>query len=546
MADYRFNILDSRTTLTNFSFPVPRSSPPQNPHIQLPALSFDNPRTARRRKRKSLQLSLVSKGYQEPTSAIPSSSNLDIVSTHEHSDGSIIFRFGDPSEVGKDDVLKDSNASVEEVCGEGKEEYGVVKVLDGEYERVIVKRIEREEGSQVLNNTFDVANSVVAVDSGSSKVVEEVSESREKLLKGRNQVEFPVSASTTELEKIEREEGSQGLNEALDVPDSSIIGSAESSEELSEEPECAQLSVSTSSTEMGKLEREEGSQGSNVAVAAATSLMATTDSEGSNFTDGVGESTEELLEHPEEDQFSVSVTRAKIKDEEILSTVSLDEKSNELEYDGTCGEVLDKKYDNEEALSAKSDFDPESGENNIDQEHKLEDFEVLDSSILDKEQGMESILQNVPQDRSESYAIEFMPFREAEPILDQDAENDTIQRFGGEDTNVMLPTININLPDQSLEAESSSNHLQTSDIQEVSGPEVIELRYTDSEAETSADKFPISDLPEDELIMLKATGISLASKKIPTPEFVLSSAAALLPHPSKVERMHTLLLPRIG
>lgn len=81
MADYRLTILDSRTTLTNFSFSIPRSSP-QNPRIQLPALSFDNPRTARRRKKKPLHLNLITTSYQEPISAVPSSSNLDIVSSH--------------------------------------------------------------------------------------------------------------------------------------------------------------------------------------------------------------------------------------------------------------------------------------------------------------------------------------------------------------------------------------------------------------------------------------------------------------------------------
>lgn len=81
MADYRFTILDSRTTLTSLSFSIiPRSSP-QNPRIQLPALSFDNPRTARRRKKKPLYLNFIPNSYQEPISAVPSSSNLDIVSS---------------------------------------------------------------------------------------------------------------------------------------------------------------------------------------------------------------------------------------------------------------------------------------------------------------------------------------------------------------------------------------------------------------------------------------------------------------------------------
>lgn len=188
--------------------------------------------------------------------------------------------------------MKESNGSFEEVCGEGKEENGVVKVLDGEDEKeLIVKRIEREEGIQEQN-------------------------------------------------------------------------------------ECVKLSVSILSTEMDNL----------------NSVMATIDSEGSDVTDGVSVSSEELsLEDPKEDQLSVSVARTEIED----SSSSIVNIQNDAVY----GEVLDQKCDNEE-----------------------------------EQQVMESGLETVHGDSSEkSY-----------PIIDKDAENDSFQELGEEDTTETLPMVRYN------------------------------------------------------------------------------------------------------
>lgn len=216
--------------------------------------------------------------------------------------------------------MKESNGSFEEVCGEGKEENGVVKVLDGEDEKeLIVKRIEREEGSQEQN-------------------------------------------------------------------------------------ECVKLSVSILSTEMDNLNREEGSQESNEAVDDNNSVMAIIDSEGSDVTDGVSVSSEELLlEDLKEDQLSVSVARTEIEDSS-RSIVN-------IENDAVYGEVLDQKCDNEEVFSVKSDFD-----------------------TAEEQQVMESGLKTVHGDSSEkSY-----------PIIDKDAENDSFQEFGEEDMTETLPMVRYN------------------------------------------------------------------------------------------------------
>ncbi|KAH0768308.1 hypothetical protein KY285_004179 [Solanum tuberosum] len=119
----------------------------------------------RKRRRKSLHIAFCS------TSISP---NLDVVSTHEHSDGTLLFRFGDPSEIEKEDELEEPLLGVEEVGRDSEEEFSVVKVLDGDNEReVIVKKVEREARGEAVTVVTDagVSESVV-IGTGRSDFVE--------------------------------------------------------------------------------------------------------------------------------------------------------------------------------------------------------------------------------------------------------------------------------------------------------------------------------------------------------------------------------------
>ncbi|XP_004230532.1 probable protein phosphatase 2C 62 isoform X1 [Solanum lycopersicum] len=112
----------------------------------------------RKRRRKSLHIAFCS---------TPISTNLDVVSTHEHSDGTLLFRFGDPREIAKEDEL-------EEPLLDSEEEFSVVKVLDGDNEReVIVKKVEREARGEAVTVVTDagVSESVV-IGNGRNDLVE--------------------------------------------------------------------------------------------------------------------------------------------------------------------------------------------------------------------------------------------------------------------------------------------------------------------------------------------------------------------------------------
>ncbi|XP_055835241.1 uncharacterized protein LOC129903723 [Solanum dulcamara] len=138
----------------------------QKPFLLPRLVSLHYPTLVRRRgRRKSLHIAFCS---------TPTSPNIDVISTHEHSDGTVLFRFGDPSEVAKENELEEPLLGVEEVERDGEEEFSVVKVLHGGNEReVIVKKVEREaEGQAVTVATDAGVSESVATNNRSNDFVE--------------------------------------------------------------------------------------------------------------------------------------------------------------------------------------------------------------------------------------------------------------------------------------------------------------------------------------------------------------------------------------
>nr|GMC83277.1 probable protein phosphatase 2C 62 [Ipomoea batatas]GMC85580.1 probable protein phosphatase 2C 62 [Ipomoea batatas] len=145
-------------SIPNFPLFNPPNTPPKLFH---PFSALSRTSTAgiwsRRRRRKPPQIIFFCK---------PSSQDLAVISTHEHADGSLIFRFGDPSELAKEEELMESKP--EKVGSEDVEEFSVVKVLDGDCEReVIVKNVERKKVRADATVT-EVSDSVVSRSEGSS------------------------------------------------------------------------------------------------------------------------------------------------------------------------------------------------------------------------------------------------------------------------------------------------------------------------------------------------------------------------------------------
>lgn len=182
----------------------------------------------------------------------------------EHSDGSVLFRFGDPSEVARNMKMEESKTVKEEMEREGEHGYTVVKVLDGDHEaEVMVKKADREVTSSGLIQVADQTNSIV-ISSESVTFVEGKNDSLEKLLEGSDDSELPVLNSSKEIEVI--------ATPGIDIEH---VGNVE--EDLSREHEDsspAEASVLGKNSELGNsVTTVELSEGETVGVASTPGVV---------------------------------------------------------------------------------------------------------------------------------------------------------------------------------------------------------------------------------------------------------------------------------
>ncbi|PSS26216.1 Protein like [Actinidia chinensis var. chinensis] len=188
MVDFYCKFLD-------YSLFIPCPSPPKSPFSIFPIHPSQYPRI---RRRKSPSLTMLSK----PNSPTP---EFELISTTECSDGSLVFRFGDTSEVARNVEIEEPNFVLRGLVSESTKNSYVVKVLDGEHERqVIVKEIDREvkgEGSTevvdtVKNIDVGVSNKDKGVNKSKSTVVIDMIDSDEEpndmVLEDTNEIEVPV------------------------------------------------------------------------------------------------------------------------------------------------------------------------------------------------------------------------------------------------------------------------------------------------------------------------------------------------------------------
>ncbi|KAK4476888.1 hypothetical protein RD792_016052 [Penstemon davidsonii] len=114
----------------------------------------------------------------------------------EHSDGSILFRFGDPSE-----IVENVKPEDPKTVNEGKEEYkyNSVKVFDGDHEReVIIKKPKREIKDSSLNEVANESSSNIMNDESISVFVDREKESSDELSEGTNEIGLPFFDSSVD------------------------------------------------------------------------------------------------------------------------------------------------------------------------------------------------------------------------------------------------------------------------------------------------------------------------------------------------------------
>ncbi|KAM7474697.1 hypothetical protein LguiB_021940 [Lonicera macranthoides] len=227
MADFFFcNTLDSRTfpSLSLF-FPFHTAPKPFSKFIPIPPPPHNTSRTSiirRRRKSQSLPLTVLSK----PISPTPSALDFDIVSTTECSDGSVVFHFGDASEIAKISDLDVPGSEQRVLDSEFKEKCEDLKVLDGDHEtEVTVRTIEREVKSESLVAVADSVNGTGVCNEDVS-IVEGYNDDSELIssesLSDVSQEEKAPLVSVSDIETNDPCGSSLGLESAVQMEENSI------------------------------------------------------------------------------------------------------------------------------------------------------------------------------------------------------------------------------------------------------------------------------------------------------------------------------------
>ncbi|KAL0422362.1 UNVERIFIED_CONTAM: putative protein phosphatase 2C 71 [Sesamum latifolium] len=563
MADLFCSFLDFQSLNTNFKFHL--FLPPK--HYYSSALVHSHSSRINGMRRRPLHLTLFSR---------PSSPNFDVISTHEHSDGSLLFRFGDPSEVAENVKMEESKTVKEDIEREGEDGYTVVKVLDGDHEaEVIVKKADRVVTSSGLTEVADRTDSVV-ISSGSISVIQVDNDSREKLLEGSNDSELPILNSSKEVEVISppnidvvhvenveedlngEHEDSSLVAEASLLDENSENGNSVTTVELLEEETAGVTStpgfvmehtgnveevlneergdssptdafilgksseMENNSTKVELLERDTAESTTLISLMpkpivavpdndvfqASLETVLTTDasadSEHQNLetemqnesVDGGRESIESDLESlPPQSQTAISLSQ-EIEDQNLQARVQ----------DLTNGKGSESEMNQPGALGMTNVIDGNSNENDTEAKYPPITNEA-------EESGTETgVLNEIVEDGSESDVIPLntvSPKLKAEPTLDEETGTDITEESAEDDGAESLTTLNDVPQNLILGSESTEvdDNLQSGNLVETSGHELTELKYTESATE---------------------------SQEILRTNFVLSSGAALLPHPSKV------------
>ncbi|KAL0365127.1 UNVERIFIED_CONTAM: putative protein phosphatase 2C 71 [Sesamum angustifolium] len=561
MADLFCSFLDFQSLNTNFKFRL--FLPPR--HYCFSALVHAHSARINGMRRRPLHLTLLSR---------PSSPNFDVISTHEHSDGSLLYRFGDPSEVAKNVKMEESKIVKEDI--EGEDGYTVVKVLDGDHEaEVIVKKADREVTSSGLTEVVDQTDSIV-ISSGSISVVQVDNDSREKLLEGSNDSELPISSSSKEREVISPpdidvehvgnvEEDLNGEHE-----DSSLVAEASILDENSES--------GNSVTTVGLLEEESAGVTSTHGVVVEhpgnveevlneergdssptdTSILGKSyeiENNGTKVESLVRDTAESttlislmpkpIIAVPDNDVFQASLETVRTMDASADSEhqnleTEMQNESIEGDRESIESDLESLPPQSQTAVSLPQEIEDQNleagvqeltigkgGESEMNQPGALGLTNVIDGNSNNmhdteakyppitneaEESGTETgVLNEIVEDGSESDVIPLntmSPQLKVELRLDEETGTDITEESAEDDGAESLTTLN-DVPQNLIlgsERTEVNDNLQSGNLVEASGHELTQLKSTES---------------------------ATKSQEILRMNFVLSSGAALLPHPSK-------------
>ncbi|KAI7737425.1 hypothetical protein M8C21_004876 [Ambrosia artemisiifolia] len=181
-----------------------------------------------------------------------SSSDLVLIATQEHHDGSVVFRFGDASEV----VEKDD--AVEDVESQTEQESSVVKVLDGDQDTQVIIKTGDSGYDSVEGRLVEVADGIRNADIGGDIAVSETNGIRDS---SDNNAESSDTLSDVSEKEVLVSQPDANLSDFNDVVESTLDEVKFSVEpSISVELECTQVSKTEVVDYLDNVETEDASK----------------------------------------------------------------------------------------------------------------------------------------------------------------------------------------------------------------------------------------------------------------------------------------------
>ncbi|CAI9103997.1 OLC1v1002599C1 [Oldenlandia corymbosa var. corymbosa] len=544
MADYHCAILVSRS-ITNTSISIPSYSP-QNPLILLRNRQFANPRTSKRRPKFA---PLHCRSNDEPTSSVPSSSDFDIIATREHHDGSLIFLFGDPSEIVKDDeVLEESNLRITEVVSEFQEKHNALKVLDADTEsHTTVQTIQRE--AKNLNVASDAVNSTVtnvAVDAQNPTVTNGAPDSLTFSVIGS--VSDMLSTATSSQKSSDSIEGFSELSEKL-VEEANDVNNVESgvvNDDNSGGGFDEIMPMSTSMEAEPTIDQEADSVSKAEPNMESTSVAA----DGPNEEDIVSQSSEPIVD---EDAVSVAVDEP-VKEYTVTQTSepSLGEEAASVVVDDPVAEdtmsaasiVVEEDtvtQTSEPSLgeeAASIVVDEPVTEDTVSQTSEPFIAEEAASVVVDEPAKGDTASEPILDEVAVSI-VEDTDSQISEPIIGEEAASIAVDEPVEEDKLSQISKPILDEATSSIEAEEPIENGApsfaidaSSQLSKINQDESI-LAVEEHMAIDDSESNDHLEASQTDLVELESPPAPLDSKEIPIEELLLTSGAAVLPYPSK-------------
>lgn len=548
MADLFCSFLDFRPLHTSYKLHVPSKH-----------LSSTHVHSASSRIHRIYRRPFHPKLFFRPSAPTPTTSSIDVVSTHEHSDGSLVFRFGEPGEAASNVHMEEPNVEKKEIEREGTEDELVVNVLSGDNDGG-VKDFSLAEVTDESNST--TASNVNLKDSYTQGIDMEDTGDAEEYLNDEQENSSMKSVSPN-----------FGVISTHEHSDGSLIFRFG---DLSE-------SASNSQLEKSKVEKnieEEGTEedrlvtdlsGDDDGGVRDSSLAEVTDESTSIDFDGKTLSISEK----ENDLGEKSKDATEFEMPTIVSKVELKNSSTpgiDKENDGKDEECPNEERDSSSLMSVpmlanSSQIEDsiaavETPENNIVDvtmlqmispssdtltESEKDNFQDIINTVVSTDLSADSKIGDdinniVTVAHGMEAALQLSIDAEGQTSLERNELRNKIVEDGSESGIIQLMPMSPRL-------ETG----QTIDEESVSGDEE-ECRDTDkAESLKLLDDIPrksilvsvstkdddnvngdIMESPGNQVMEMEPTEVSIKSQEIQMTDFVLSSGAALLPHPSKV------------